>query len=311
MPLNLSSTISDPTGPSSPSLSNSQWPGIMENIAFEAEWSIKEISELLSPVQDRILEKETTFGNATSWMNYLEDVPQCIALPPVDFGKYETYNIEANSLDDIYISSQKRRFHEEDSVDEKAAQDSTVSIENSATAKIENRRNLRPNENINENSQTNEPHFGEQDWEGSHRDCRSNDSTQASNAGSSTGKAAMKDGPSILVQHTLKVAGKSELSMMTPKQGYSTTANSNQEWDLSFRLPKKKRRVNWNHEDNSQFISIVEEYNHTGERELRQLLARKFRGRRTREQCVNHLRILRAQGKVPKQQKEADSLKQN
>lgn len=76
----------------------------------------------------------------------------------------------------------------------------------------------------------------------------------------------------------------------------------------SRRLPPKRRRVNWSLEDNLLFISIVKENRHIGEARIRRLLAETFAGRRSHEQCANHLRILRSQGKVPKQEDDTDSV---
>lgn len=67
----------------------------------------------------------------------------------------------------------------------------------------------------------------------------------------------------------------------------------------------KRRRDNWTDEDNNAFLAVVHANAGIGETALRKTLARKFAPRRTHEQCVNHLRILRATGRLPKTEGEA------
>lgn len=61
----------------------------------------------------------------------------------------------------------------------------------------------------------------------------------------------------------------------------------------------KRRRDNWTTAENDDFLRLVHENEGMDEMELRRMLARHFAPRRTHEQCANHLRILRAQNKVP------------
>lgn len=63
---------------------------------------------------------------------------------------------------------------------------------------------------------------------------------------------------------------------------------------------QKRRRDNWSEVENRIFMAIaVNESGHMDEMELRRKLTREFAPRRTHEQCANHLRILRSQGKIP------------
>lgn len=63
---------------------------------------------------------------------------------------------------------------------------------------------------------------------------------------------------------------------------------------------QKRRRDNWSEVENRIFMAIaVSESGHMDEMELRRKLTREFAPRRTHEQCANHLRILRSQGKIP------------
>lgn len=68
--------------------------------------------------------------------------------------------------------------------------------------------------------------------------------------------------------------------------------------------PAKRRRDNWTEEENTEFIRLVLESPALEEMDLRRMLARAFSPRRTHEQCANHLRILRAQGKLPASKEE-------
>lgn len=61
----------------------------------------------------------------------------------------------------------------------------------------------------------------------------------------------------------------------------------------------KRRRDNWTAAENDDFLRLVHENEGMDEMELRRMLAKHFAPRRTHEQCANHLRILRAQNKVP------------
>lgn len=61
----------------------------------------------------------------------------------------------------------------------------------------------------------------------------------------------------------------------------------------------KRRRDNWTATENDDFLRLVHENEGMDEMELRRMLAKHFAPRRTHEQCANHLRILRAQNKVP------------
>lgn len=61
----------------------------------------------------------------------------------------------------------------------------------------------------------------------------------------------------------------------------------------------KRKRDNWTEEENKEFMRLVVESEHMEEMELRRMLTRKFQPRRSHEQCANHLRILRAQGRLP------------
>lgn len=61
----------------------------------------------------------------------------------------------------------------------------------------------------------------------------------------------------------------------------------------------KRRRDNWTTEENDVFINLVIENQAMEEMALRRMLAKRFSPRRTHEQCANHLRILRAQGRLP------------
>lgn len=61
----------------------------------------------------------------------------------------------------------------------------------------------------------------------------------------------------------------------------------------------KRRRDNWTEQENGEFSKLVLENQSLEEMDLRRMLAKKFSPRRSHEQCANHLRILRAQGKLP------------
>lgn len=61
----------------------------------------------------------------------------------------------------------------------------------------------------------------------------------------------------------------------------------------------KRKRDNWAEEENKEFMEFVKRHAHVEEMKLRRMLAVKFQPRRTHEQCANHLRILRTQGKLP------------
>lgn len=61
----------------------------------------------------------------------------------------------------------------------------------------------------------------------------------------------------------------------------------------------KRRRDNWTLTENADFLRLVRENKGMEEMDLRRMLAKFFSPRRTHEQCANHLRILRAQKKVP------------
>lgn len=63
--------------------------------------------------------------------------------------------------------------------------------------------------------------------------------------------------------------------------------------------PSKRRRDNWTAAENSSFLALVRQNEGMEEMDLRRMLAKHFAPRRTHEQCANHLRILRAQKKVP------------
>lgn len=58
-------------------------------------------------------------------------------------------------------------------------------------------------------------------------------------------------------------------------------------------------RMKWTSEENGLFIRVVYNNQHRGEAWIRQKLTDAFHGRRPYRQCVNHLRLLREQGKVP------------
>lgn len=72
---------------------------------------------------------------------------------------------------------------------------------------------------------------------------------------------------------------------------------------------RKRRRDNWTEEENVVFMTMVLENGKMEEMDLRRKLARHFSPRRTHEQCANHLRILRAQKKLPAAREEAQPLK--
>lgn len=61
----------------------------------------------------------------------------------------------------------------------------------------------------------------------------------------------------------------------------------------------KRRRDNWSEYENGVFMRLVVDNTNMEEMDLRRMLAKHFSPRRTHEQCANHLRILRAQGKLP------------
>lgn len=61
----------------------------------------------------------------------------------------------------------------------------------------------------------------------------------------------------------------------------------------------KRKRDNWTGEENGVFMRMVVDNLEMEEMDLRRMLARHFAPRRTHEQCANHLRILRAQKKLP------------
>ena len=67
----------------------------------------------------------------------------------------------------------------------------------------------------------------------------------------------------------------------------------------------KRKRDNWTESENLRFIKTVIDNSHLEEMDLRRLLAKSFSPRRTHEQCANHLRILRAQGKLPQAKEDA------
>lgn len=67
----------------------------------------------------------------------------------------------------------------------------------------------------------------------------------------------------------------------------------------------KRKRDNWTDGENLNFMKVVISNSELEEMELRRLLAKTFSPRRTHEQCANHLRILRAQGKLPQAKDEA------
>lgn len=61
----------------------------------------------------------------------------------------------------------------------------------------------------------------------------------------------------------------------------------------------RRKRENWTMADNMVFLEVVSEYPLVSEPDLRRKIAEKFKGRRTHEQCANHLRILRMKGQFP------------
>lgn len=62
---------------------------------------------------------------------------------------------------------------------------------------------------------------------------------------------------------------------------------------------RKRRRDNWSEDENKAFTRMVLGSLDLEEMALRRMLAKHFAPRRTHEQCSNHLRILRAQNKLP------------
>lgn len=68
----------------------------------------------------------------------------------------------------------------------------------------------------------------------------------------------------------------------------------------------KRKRDNWTEDENNEFMRLVVENASMEEMELRRMLTRRFQPRRSHEQCANHLRILRAQFRLPAAKEEAD-----
>lgn len=111
-------------------------------------------------------------------------------------------------------------------------------------------------------------------------------------------KAMIKNGK--FSEHLKAITHSDDEAYPTDSRNNGSKPNHNKQR----RSSSKRRRLNWSAEDNYLFMKIVNENKSIGEARIRRKLAETFADRRTHEQCANHLRILRAQGKLPPAEEE-------